>query len=153
MSWQDFTNRAPGDMITAAIWNQDVGANPTALLPVALEFFIDGGGAVITAGIKGPLEVPFKCDLSAGRLFADQNGTLQVDVWKDTYANYPPADADSITGGDELALSAVDTYEDTSLTNWTKPTAAGSVFFFNVDSSTAPASVTWCLVSLRANRS
>ena len=153
MSWVAPSTRAPGDVITSAIWNQDVVANPTALLPVALEFFIDGGGAVITAGVKGTLEVPFKCDISAARLLADQSGTLQVDVWKDTYANYPPTDADSITASAVPAISSAIKYQDTTLTGWTKALTAGDLLYFNVDASPAPAAVLWCLVSLRADRS
>jgi hypothetical protein len=151
MSWQDFTNRAPGDMITAAIWNQDVGANPTALLPVALEFFIDGGGAVIGAGVAGVLEVPFKCDITAARMVADQAGTLQVDVNRATYSGVPTYS--SLTASATPILSAVQKSQDTTLTGWTTALAAGDWLQFQVDASPAPASVTWCQVSLRASRS
>jgi hypothetical protein len=29
-------------------------------------------------------------------MLADQTGSIEVDVWKDTYANYPPTSADTI---------------------------------------------------------
>jgi len=58
---------------------------------------IDGGGSAITTGQKGYIEVPFACTISRATTLADQSGSIVIDVWKDTYANYPPVDADSIT--------------------------------------------------------
>lgn len=153
MAWVSPTTRSTGDLITAAIWNSDVVNNPIALTPAGIEFFIDGGGAVITTGVKGVLEVPFKCDIGAVRLLADQAGTIQVDIWKDTYANYPPTDADSITSSAVPNLATVAKSEDTTLTGWTTAIADGDILYYNVDASPAPASVTWVLVSLDVTRS
>jgi hypothetical protein len=51
----------------------------------ALTFFIDGGGSTITTGIKGDIEVPFNCTLVSWSALADASGSIQVDIWKDTY--------------------------------------------------------------------
>lgn len=153
MAWSTPSTRSTGDLITAAIWNQDVVANPIALLPAGLPFIIDGGGAVIGTGEHGHLEVPFGCDVDRVTLLADQSGTIQVDIWKDTYANFPPTDADSITASAVPALSSAQKYQDSTLTGWTTTVTAGDVLAYNVDTSPAPASVTRLLVSLKVTRS
>lgn len=115
----------------------------------AIEFVIDGGGSTITTGVKGYLEVPFACTITAARMFADQSGSIVVDVWKDTYANYPPVDADSITASAPPTISSTTKSQDTTLTGWTTTVSAGDVLGFNVDSCT---SIQRCIVSLRITR-
>ncbi len=116
----------------------------------AIEFFIDGGGATITTGIKGWLEVPFNCDIQSSRLLADQSGAIKVDLWVDTYANYPPTDADSITASavPEIAASGIKD-EDTTLTGWTTSLTKGQIIYYNVDSV---ATIKQCLVTLMVNK-
>jgi len=58
---------------------------------------IDGGEEGIGTGVYGDLYVPWACTIKAATLMADVAGSVQIDVWKDTAANYPPTDADSIT--------------------------------------------------------
>ena len=99
-----------------------------------INFVIDGGGAVIATGVKGYIEVPFACTITAARLLADQTGSIQVDIWKDTYANYPPVDADSVTASAVPAISASNNREDTTLTGWTTGISKGDILGFNVDS-------------------
>lgn len=99
-----------------------------------INFVIDGGGAVIATGVKGYIEVPFACTITAARLLADQTGSIQVDIWKDTYANYPPVDADSITASAVPAISSSNKDEDTTLTGWTTGISKGDILGFNVDS-------------------
>lgn len=116
---------------------------------VGIEAFIDGGGVVLTAGVKGYIEVPFACTLTAVRMFADVSGSVVVDIWKDTYANFPPVDADSITSSTPPTISSATKSQDTTLTGWTKTFAAGDVLAFNVDSATTITRVT---VALRLTR-
>lgn len=120
-----------------------------AAQPAVIAFVIDGGGSAITSGTKGFVEVPFACVITAGRLLADQSGSIIVDVWKDTYANYPPTDADSITSAAPLTISAATKSEDSTLTGWTTSIAAGDILAFNVDSATSLTRVT---VSLTVRR-
>lgn len=101
-----------------------------------IEFIIDGGGSTITTGIKGDLEVPFACTITAARMFADQSGSIVVDIWKDTYANYPPTDADSITSSTPPTISTATKSQDTTLTSWITSVSAGDILRFNVDSVT-----------------
>lgn len=95
---------------------------------------IDGGGSVITTGLKGFLRVPVACTIVAATVLADQSGSIVIDVWKDTYANYPPTVGDTITASAKPTLSTAQKSEDTTLTGWTVSCAAGDVLGFNVDS-------------------
>ncbi|MBA7671099.1 hypothetical protein ES703_79250 [subsurface metagenome] len=117
----------------------------------AIEFVIDGGGGAIETGEKGHLEVPFAGTILQVSLLADQDGAIKVDIWKDTYANFPPADGDSICGGNEPEIAASGKkYQDSTLTAWTKELAAGAILAFNVDSI---ATITRVLVSLLVRKS
>jgi len=150
MAWSSPSTVITGDLITAAVWNQNVVANTIALLPVALEFFIDGGGGAIATGLKGGIECPAKCDIDRCTLALDQAATVTIDIWKDTYANLLPDNADTITGANEPATAAVIKDQDSTLTNWTTALAAGVFLMFNVDANDV---ATWCLVSLKCSRS
>jgi hypothetical protein len=116
---------------------------------VSIEFVIDGGGATITTGVKGYLEVPFACTVTAARLFADQSGSIVVNVWKDTYANFPPLVADKITASAPPTISSATKSQDTTLTGWTTAIAAGDILAFNVDSVTTIQRVTISLTVTR----
>lgn len=150
MAYTTPTSRSANDIITAAIWNQDVVDNMIAMTPAGLNIIIDGGGAAITTGIKMDVEIPFKCTLTAVRVLADQSGSIVIDLWKDTYANFPPTDADSITSATPPTVTTATKAEDTTLTGWTTSFAAGDILRINVDSCTTITRV--CLV-LRVSRS
>lgn len=114
-----------------------------------ITFIIDGGGSAITTGIKGDLEVSFAGTITGVTLLADQSGSIVVDIWKDTYANYPPTVADTITAAAKPTLSGADKSKDTTLTGWTTAIAAGSTLRYNVDSA---ATVQRVLVSLTVTK-
>jgi len=102
----------------------------------AITFIIDGGGSAITTGIKGDLEIPFACTIEEVIVLADQTGSIVVDIWKDTYANFPPTDADSITASATPTLSSAIKAQNNTLTGWTTSIVAGDILRFNVDSAT-----------------
>jgi len=102
----------------------------------AFEFIIDGGGSVITTGQKGHIEVPFDCSIKQVTMLADQSGSIVVDVWKDTYANFAPTDADSITASSPPTITTATKSQDAALTGWTTALSDGDVLAFNVDSCT-----------------
>jgi len=108
---------------------------------VAIPFVIDGGGAVIATGIAaGDIPIPRPLHLYGWEVLADQSGAIVVDVWADTYANYPPTGADSIAGTDEPEIVASGTKAQNlniaGGTQWTVDLAAGQRLRFNVDSVT-----------------
>jgi hypothetical protein len=120
------------------------GVNATPI--TAIGYAIDGGGSAITTGLLGAgLRIPFDGTIESVTLLADQTGSIVVDIWKDTYANYPPTDADSICASAKPTLSSADKSEDTTLTGWTKTINEGDVLFFNVDSASTVQNVTLIL--------
>lgn len=88
------------------------------------------------------LVVPFACTITGVTMLADVEGSIVVDIWKDTYANFPPTDADSITASAPPTITTATKSQDTTLTGWTVAVAAGDVLRFNVDSVTDTTRVT-----------
>lgn len=103
---------------------------------------VDGGGLALTTGVKGYKSIPWSGTITGVRMLADQSGSCVVDIWKDTYANYPPVVGDSITAAAKPTISATTKSEDTTLTGWTTSVTAGDVLGFNVDSATTITRVT-----------
>ena len=116
----------------------------------SLTFIIDGGGSAITTGQKGHLEIPFAGTIKQVTMLADASGSIVVDIWKDTYANFPPTDADSITAAAPPTIAAAQKSQDATLTGWTTAIAAGDILAFNVDSC---ATITRVTISLKVEKS
>lgn len=114
----------------------DAAAAVSGFATSSVQFVIDGGGSAITTGVKGDIRFPFACTITKVSVLADQSGSIVLDLWKDTYANYPPTVADTITASAKPTLSSATKAEDSTLTGWTKPIAAGSSIRVNVDSIT-----------------
>lgn len=103
---------------------------------VAIGCIIDGGGATITTGVKGDIgPFPWKLQIEEWSLLADQSGSIVVDLWKDSYANYPPTDSpDSITASAPPTISSAVKAQSSTLTGWTTTLNAGDTLRVNVDS-------------------
>ena len=113
------------------------GTGPTGPdIDFGIEFIIDGGGAEIATGQHGHLRIPFACTIEKVTLMADQTGSIVIDIWNDTYANFPPTIADTITAAAKPTIAAGVKDEDATLTGWTKSITAGDILAFNVDSIT-----------------
>jgi len=110
-----------------------------------ITFIIDGSGSAITTGEKGDLTIPFACTINEWTLLADQSGSIVVDIWKDTYANYPPTVADTITGSAKPTISSSTKGQSSTLTGWTTTITAGDCLAFNVDSASTVQRVTLSL--------
>jgi len=120
-----------------------------------IEFVIDGGGATITTGSKGYIEVPFACTITRSTLLADQSGSVVVDIFKCTYAQFDagsthPVSGDKITASAPPTISSASKAQDSTLTGWTTAILAGDILAFNVNSVTTIQRVT---VSLKVTHS
>ncbi len=115
-----------------------------------IPFIIDGGGAAITTGVKGDLVVDFDGTIESWTLLGDTSGSIVVDIWMDTYANYPPTVADTITASAKPTISSATKGQSSTLTGWTTAIAAGKTLRFNVDSCTT---ITRCTIALKVRRS
>ena len=115
-----------------------------------INFLIDGGGSAIVAGIFGDIQIPSAYTITEVNVFGDQVGSIVIDIWKDTYANFPPTVADTITASAKPTLSSVIKSTDSTLTGWTTAIAAGDILRINVDSATTVTRVTLSLKVARA---
>ena len=120
-----------------------------AVMVQTVNFVIDGGGSAITTGVKGDLVIDYACTINSATLLADQSGSIVIDIWKDSYANFPPTVADTITASAKPTLSGAQKSQDTTLTGWTTSIAAGETLRFNVDSVATVQRVT---LSLKVTR-
>lgn len=89
----------------------------------------------LTANSKVRLTIPIACTIISSRIFSDVSGSAVVDIWKDTWANYPPTVADTITASAKPTLSSQTHVEDATLTGWSLNIAAGDALIGNLDSS------------------
>lgn len=121
----------------------DAGSGSTRIEMIGM--LIDGGGSAITTGVKGYLQIPYTATIQAVTLLADVSGSIVIDIWKDTYANYPPTVADTITAAAKPTISAALKSQDTTLTGWTTAITADDVLGFNVDSASTVTKVSLIL--------
>ena len=135
--------------VTSAIQTQ-LTALDTRFKDGALTFIIDGGGFAITTGAKKAyLRAPYAGTITGWEIVADASGSIVLDVWKDTYANFPPTVADTITASAKPTLSAVQKNTSTTLTGWTTAVTKGDYIEINVDSATTVTKVILNLIMTR----
>jgi hypothetical protein len=98
-------------------------------------YVIDGGGEVITTGSKGFLQLPFTGTITGWTVLSDQSGSIEIDVKKASYSDFPTTA--SIAGTDLPTLSTAQKNSSSSLTGWTTTITAGDILEFIVNSVTA----------------
>lgn len=102
-----------------------------------------GGGLPPSAGTKVAIQVPYAGTITSWQVIADQVGSIQFDVQRCSYANYPSSA--SIVGSDPPKIVAAQKNEDTGLAGWTTSVSAGDILIFVV---TSASTVTWATVML-----
>ena len=96
---------------------------------------IDGAGANILSGVKGFLRVPYNCTITKAEMVANDVGNVTVQVWRDTYAAFPPTSADLIYGTTPPTITASNKSTDSTLSSWNTSLTEGEYLAFNVPSS------------------
>lgn len=98
--------------------------------------FGDGTNAIV-AGTGYDVWVRAKeaFTITGNEFTADAASSAVLDIWVDTYANYPPTVADTITASAKPTLSAAAKSQDNTLTGWTTAVAKGSYIKVHIDSS------------------
>ena len=110
---------------------------------ISINYTIDGGTSAITTGSKGYVSIPFDCTIISWTLVADQEGSIEIDIFKSTYAGFP--DSATITGTELPTLSVAQKNQDTSLTTWTTAITAGDILNIYVNSADTVTKVTLIL--------
>jgi hypothetical protein len=96
---------------------------------------IDGGGAVITTGVKADIRLPFAINVESWNLVAKETGSILLGVWRDTYANFPPTSAKALHSGATGPTLVASIKNTAATTAWGQPTGAGGEYIrVNVDS-------------------
>jgi hypothetical protein len=136
-TWAGSSNLTTLGTISSGTWNGT--ALTSAYLPANQKIYpitlvLDGGGSAITTGAKTWVVVPYSGTITQWDITSDQTGSIVIDVWKDTYANYPPTVADTIAGSEKPTLSSAIKNQDSDLGTWTTSISAGDILKFNVDS-------------------
>jgi hypothetical protein len=117
----------------------------------AITFQINGGGAAIAAG-EQPISfrVPFACTITGWELVADAAGSIIIDIWKDSYANFPPTNGDSIVASAKPTLTAQIKAQSSTLTGWSTALNAGDYIKLEVESAATVQLVSLTLTVTRA---
>lgn len=84
--------------------------------PVSIQIKLSGGGGAIADGTYIDIRWRYDFELKATSIMADQSGTIRVEHWHDTWANFPPTSADEKGA---ITLSAAQKGEDTALSGYT----------------------------------
>jgi hypothetical protein len=121
----------------------------TAISTAGVGVIIDGGGSTLTTGVRGDIVIPFNCTITQWTLLANQSGSIVIDIWKDTYANFPPVVGDSITAAAKPTITSSTKGQSSTLTGWTTAFTAGDILRLNVDSVTSIQRVTLFLTLAR----
>lgn len=100
-----------------------------------IQIGVDGRGSSPPLGILLDWVVPFGLTITSWEVLADISGSIQYDLWIDTYANFPPTVADTKTGTDKPKLVSQLTNTSSALTGWTVNWTAGDVVRVNIDST------------------
>lgn len=94
----------------------------------------NGHGVRLPTGVWGDVRVPFAATLTGISMFANASGSATLNIWKDTYANFPPTVADSICGSNKPTITNTFKMVDESLSGWTTAITAGDILRFNMES-------------------
>jgi len=116
----------------------------------SIEAIFNGFGSTLTTGIKGYIRAPFNGTITSYELVAKETGNLVIDIWKDTYDNFPPTVADTISNPNKPTLLAAQKNNDYVLSAWNRSISQGDWIAFNIDSVS---SITLATLSLQINKS
>ncbi len=128
------------------------GPGVSAVLDAQLEVTIDGNGSTITTGAKKVYaRIPWNFTIDGWEIVGDQSGSIVLDIWYDTYANFPPTIADTITASAKPTVTTAIKATSSTLTAWTVDLVEGRYLEINVDSVTSFTKVNLFLYGRKAS--
>ena len=119
-----------------------VGISQTKVRPVTGIFKTTDGSSLTTSVDVIYIPVPYTGTITKATILGNTTGSAVVDVWKDTYANYPPTVADTIAASAKPTLSSASKNTDSTLTGWNTSVTAGDVFGLKLESVSGLTTVT-----------
>lgn len=91
-----------------------------------INFSVDGGGAVISSGVKKySCRSPYSGTITGWEIAGDQTGIVGFDIWKSTTL---PEVSDSIVASDYPESTGVQFTSSTTLNGWTRSFSIGDIF-------------------------
>lgn len=93
---------------------------------------VDGGGNVITSGVKGYLVMPYNATITGWDIIGDISGTCKIDIWKNTSI---PTSVNTITGTEAPLLFNQQINSKNNLTTFNTGLAINDILAFNVISA------------------
>jgi hypothetical protein len=100
---------------------------------------VDGGGEVLTTGVKGRTQLETSGTISGVTVLADASGSIEFEIKKSTFSGFPGSLA-SIVGSNAPELAAAQKIEVTLDGAWTTTVTAGDILEFSVVGT--PATIT-----------
>ncbi len=107
---------------------------------------LDGGDSPIVAGKIYYQRIPFSGTITGWEVVADLVGSIQVDIWKDTFDAFPPTVEDTITGSEQPLLANEMKNSDNNLISWDIAITAGDWVAFYVESASI---ITYAVISIQ----
>jgi len=114
------------------------------------------GGVSSLVGAFIDLQVPYDCDVLQWAIVGDATGSIVVDVYQCTHAQYDggsthPVSGDKITASDPPTISSAKKGQNTNVTTWSRLTG-GNWMRFIVASADSPPDMENVTVSLKVRR-
>lgn len=99
----------------------------------------DGGGSAITTGLQCDLPIEYDMEIIQWEVLSDavpaSPGSIEIDIWRDTYANFPPTSLSSIIGTSNFPSIVNGIKGSSSPTGWNSVyLSSGDTLRFNVNS-------------------
>jgi hypothetical protein len=146
---------APGDLFPGTQSGDAIVVGPGAGFVPAytpqyanIEVILNAGGAIISANeIKLDVQVDFNCVIVSWSMLADAAATARIDLWSDTYANFPPVIADTMPGASGNRPQITAAVKNTGgVSGWTKTVInAGDIIRVNLDTNDVAKRITLSL--------
>jgi hypothetical protein len=114
-----------------------------------ITYVLDGGEYPISNGIKGTLWFDYPFTIQDWIVLADQEGSIELDVWRTTYAGYPPNATNSICGSNVPAIIGATKARAVNISGWTTSISGGTALTFYVTSCSA---ITRAVLALKVMR-
>jgi hypothetical protein len=137
-SYSDLANKLALALVAYTGNYSDLAIRPLA----TISMLFDGGGASVSAGITRFTLIPFPATITGWTVMADVSGSISIDIWKASFANFPPTVSNTIVNGYPLVLSSAQSAQG-SVANWSTVTInAGDVLAYHVTSASTVTAVT-----------